>query len=84
MHSVIALGSNRPLALGKDSCLPCHVCQSSDDHLVAVHETVERIRYVDLFTELLHQLLRLPQVVSRDTRVQVVDGLELEPSVEEV
>lgn len=71
-------------ALLQDPDLLRHIAESADNFFVPVDEREDRVRDACLPTELHDQLLRAAQVVPRDARIQVVDGLELEPAVEEV
>ena len=82
--SMPCLGGQAPLTLGQDSRLPTDLRQTANYHLVTAHKPVQRVRDPDLVTKLLHELLRPPQVMSRDSRVQVMDSLELQPAVDEI
>jgi len=75
---------DRPLALRQDRRLAAHVSQSTDDLAVAVHEAEQRVGDADLGAEVLDETLRLAEVVARDPRVEVVDGLELQAAVDKV
>lgn len=67
-----------------DLDLLCDFTEPTDDFFVALSKPVDHIGNLGLGTELFDILLRLPQIVSRNARVQMVDGLELKPTVEEV
>ena len=75
---------NSLLALLQDSRLPSYIRQSSNDMLISIHEPVQRIRDPDIVAELLNQLLRLAEVMPGNAGVEVVNGLELKATVEEV
>ena len=79
----LAIG-NSLLALRKDSRLPRHVCHLADNLLVPVYKSIQSIGYIHLVAERLNQLLRAAQIVPRDARIEMVNGLELQASVEEI
>ena len=60
------------------------LAQSADDFLVPLCKTKDDVRYPDLGAKPLDILLRPAQVMSRNARVQMVDDLELETTVDEV
>ena len=72
------------LALSQNSGLSSDLAQLTDDCLVAIDKTHQCIRNVDVAAKLLHKLLRGAQVVARNARVKMVDGLKLQASMEEV
>lgn len=84
MIPIIPLLRQRPLTLGQNPRLPSHLPQPSKNLLIPLHKPIQRVRNPDLRTEPPHQRLRPPQIMSRDARVQVMDGLELQSAVEEV
>jgi hypothetical protein len=47
------------LAPSQNSSLPAHFCQFRYDLLILIYELVQRIRHLNILTELLHQPLRL-------------------------
>ena len=82
--SVDSVFDHGSLTLGEDPCLLGHITEAADDFFVAISETIDGIRDTNVFAKLHDELLRATQVVARDSRIQVVDCLELKPSVEEV
>lgn len=84
MHAIVPLGNNSPLALREDSRLSRDIRQPSNDLLVTIYKPIQSIRYLDFVAEILDQLLRLAQIVPRNSWIQVVDRLELQPAMEEV
>lgn len=84
MKTVIPPFHQRSLAMGEDSRLTSHISQPPDDFSIAIQKSVQRIRDLNLLAELLDQFLRSPQIVARDARVEVMDGLELQATVKEV
>ena len=83
MVCIVARGY-RALAFRQDGGLSGYIGQPASDGLVTLDETVQGIRDAHVVAKLLHELLRLAEVVPRDARVEMVDGLELEAAVEEV
>jgi hypothetical protein len=79
-----ALPSNRLPALFHDPNLLGNIPQSGDDLFIAVIEGEDGIGNVDFATEIHDQLLSAAQIVSRDARIQMMNGLELETTVEKV
>ena len=80
---------NRPscnslLAFGKNSSLSTHFRKTAHDLLVTAHKPIERIRDVDLPAKLLDELLCASEVVSGNPRVQMMNGLELETTMDEI
>lgn len=75
---------NRFLALRQYSSLSTHFSQTRNDAFIPIHKPHQRIRNPHILAELLHQLLRLPQIVPRHPRIQVMDGLELQSTVHPV
>ena len=71
-------------ALLQDPRLFGHLAQSANHLLIAFHKPEDGVRNPDLLAKLPHQPLRLAQIMPRDPRVQMVDGLELETAVDEV
>ncbi len=72
------------LAFSKDRGLPRDLSQRTNHTLVAVDETVQRIRDADLVTKVLDKLLCAAEIVPRHAGVQVVNRLELQAAMEEV
>ena len=72
---------NTFLAFCQDGSLPGDFCQPSNYLAVPSRKSVEGIWNARVLTECLHQLLRLAQVMSRNSRVEVMYGLKLEPAV---
>lgn len=75
---------DRALAFSKDGSLPRNVRHLSYNSLVPVYETIQCIGYIHLVAKFLNQLLCAPQIMARDSRVQVMDSLELKATMEEV
>lgn len=84
MKFIISRIGHRSLALCQDGRLARNLAQPSQDLLITVNKTVQRVRNADIPTELLHQRPGPPQIMPRDARVQVMDGLELQSTVEKV
>ena len=76
--------NHRGLTIRQNGRLAPDIRQPSNNHLIALDKTQQRVRNIDILAELLHELLRAPEVMSRDPRVQVVNSLELQAAVEEV
>ena len=75
---------NRLPALLKQMHLLRHITQSINDLFIAVQKRENRIWDVCLAAEIQNQMLCSTEVVSRDARIEVVDGLELQATMEEV
>lgn len=73
-----------PLTLRQNPRLPPHLPQPTHDLAIAAHKPKQRIRDADVETKRPDQALRPAQIVSRNARIQVVDGLELEAAVQEI
>ena len=61
-----------------------NVRKSTNNLLVTIVEGKNRIRNVHILAEFPNKLLRLAQIVPRDTRVQVMNSLELKTTMEKV
>ena len=61
-----------------------NIAKSSNDFLVAINKRENGIRNAGVTTELKDKLLGATEVVTRDTRVEVMDGLELKTAMEEI
>lgn len=72
------------LAHGQDLHLLGDLSQSTQDDLVALDEVEDRVPNSDPLAEVPHQKLCLAQVMAGKTGEQVMDGLELQPAVDEV
>lgn len=70
------LGSRLP-AFFKNIDLFGNIAKSADDFLVPVEECENGIRDPGLSAELQNQVLSATQVMARDAREKMVDGLEL-------
>ena len=75
---------NTLLASSQDLRLSSDIAETSNDFLVSIVEAIDGIGNTYIIAELLDQLLSSTQVVARHARIQVVDGLELKTTVEEV
>ena len=78
-----ALG-DAPLASSQNLSLSSNIPQTSNDFLVSIVEAIDSVGNTHIIAELLDKLLSSAQVVARHARIQVVDGLELKTTVEEV
>lgn len=83
MHMMRIRRTSLPTLLQKFR-LSSNVRKSTNNLLVTIIEGKDRIRNVHILTEFPNKLLRLAQIVSRDTRVQVVNSLELKTTMEKV
>ena len=84
MHLIVGTLQDALLARSQYPGLLCDIAKTADDLLVAIDKTVKSIRDANFTAKVLYKLLRPAQIVSWDTGIQVVDGLELKASVEEV
>lgn len=75
---------NRLAALFHKADLLRHVTEPADDLLVSIIESEDGVRNTSLLAELQNILLSATQVVAGHARVQVVDSLKLQATVEEV
>ena len=75
---------NSLLAFGKDSGLSTHLRKTAHDLLVTAHKPIERIWDVDFPAKLLNKLLCASEVVSGNPRVQMMNGLELKTTMDEI
>lgn len=78
------LQSHASLTLSQHPCLPRDISQVTNDLLIALLEPIKRIRDADILAEFHDQFLASAEVVPRDPWEQVVHGLELETTMEEV
>lgn len=79
-----ALLGNRLAALLENTELLCHITKPADDLLIAIVEGKEGVWNASVATELGNVLLGTAKIVARHARVEVVDGLELQTTMEEV
>lgn len=84
MPSSTTLLDNSPPTLLQNPRLSRNIRQPTHDLAIPLGEPIQRIRKTDLVTEGADQLLRSSQIMSRDTRVEMMDGLELQTAVDEV
>lgn len=75
---------NRPLTLGQNRSLTADLRQTAHDFLIPINEPIKRVRNAHIPTELQHELLCPPQIMSRDTGEQMMNRLELQPAVDEI
>lgn len=60
------------------------ITQSRDDFLITIVKGEDGIRNARVATKVQYEFLGAPQVVARDSGVEMMDGLELQTAVEEV
>lgn len=87
--SVVVIGEDAALGDGlatllHEADLFRDFTKPADDLLVAIIEREDGIGDTSIATELYDELLRATQVVARDPRVEMVNGLELQATVEEI
>lgn len=75
---------NHLLAFGQNRSLLRDLRQSTNYAPVAVDKPVQCIRDTNLITKVLDKLLRAAEVVPRHAGVKVVNGLELQATMEEI
>lgn len=68
----------------QDTDLFRNIPKPPNDLLVTIEERENSIWDTRITTELKNKLLRATQIVSRNTRVQMVDGLKLQTTVEKI
>lgn len=78
------LFSNRLPALLHQTKLLRHITEPADDLLVPIIKGKDSVGNSGLPTKLQHILLRAAKVVAWHPRIEMVDGLELQPAVKEV
>ena len=61
-----------------------HLAQPADDFLITVVKGEDSVRNAGVLAEFENQILCATQVMARDARVEMVDGLELQAAVKEV
>lgn len=61
-----------------------NMSKPTNDLLIAIIESEHGIRNIHILTKLLDKLLRLAQIMSRNTRIQMMNRLELKSTVEKV
>lgn len=83
MKEVTSL-SNRFLTLCQYRGLSSDLRQLTYNCFVAVNEAHQCVWNIDVVAKLLDQLLRRTKVVTRNARVEMVDGLKLQTTMEEV
>ena len=84
MHVETLTLHNGLLAHLQNSYLPTDIAKMADNLLIAIDEAVECIRDTNLTAEFHNQLLRTTKIVPRDARVQVMDSLELQATVDKI
>lgn len=72
------------LTLRQDLRLARDLLQFTQHHTVALDKAVDQIADLGLGAEVLHECLQAAEIVARDAREEVVDGLELQAAVDEV
>lgn len=84
MAKEVATLNNRLLALGEDGRLPGDLSESANNLSISIGKSVVRIGDADFIAKLNDELLCFSKVVAWHAGEHVVDGLELQATVNEI
>lgn len=84
MKTALSSSSHVLLALNQHLYLLGNLPKTSQDLTVTVFKAIDFILDANFFSKLLDPALQFAQVMPRDTKEEVVDGLELETTMDPV
>lgn len=84
MEAALSSSSHVLLALNQHLYLLGNLPKASQDLPITVFKAIDLILNANFFSKLLDPALEFAQIMSRDTREEVMDGLELETTVDPV
>lgn len=84
MRSKDTFSSNRLPTLFHYLCLFCNIGQTRNHLLVTIDKSEDGIRNLDFAAELSDKFLGFSKIVTRDSRKEMMNCLELETSMEKI